>query len=121
MAKQVIHGHKKIIEQTGGADGIIDIGLIESAIKRPFATFDGKQLYPDDTEKISSLVYSLINNHGFVDGNKRIGMAIMLLIANINNIKLVYEQKEIVELGLNIANGKYKEDEIKNWIKRHRK
>ncbi|MGE5330058.1 MAG: type II toxin-antitoxin system death-on-curing family toxin [Deltaproteobacteria bacterium] len=119
--EDVLMFHKKIIKQTGGADGVLNMGLIESAIKRPFATFDGKQLYPDDIDKISAIVYSLINNHGFVDGNKRIGMAVMLLLLKINDIELIYEQKEFVELGLNIASGKFKEDDIKNWIKRHKK
>jgi death-on-curing protein len=119
--EDVIIFHSKVIKKTGGSDGIRDIGLIESAVKRPFATFDGKWLNPDDIDKISCLVFSLINNHGFVDGNKRIGMAVMLLLSKLNEIKLVYDQKEIIELGVNIASGKNKEEEIKNWINRHRK
>ena len=119
--EDVLLFHEKIIKQAGGSDGMRDIGLIESAIKRPFATFDGTQLYLDDIDKISCMVYSLINNHGFVDGNKRIGIAVMLLLSRLNGIELIYDQKELVELGLNIASGKSKENEIKIWIDKHRK
>ncbi|OEF96660.1 death-on-curing protein [Vulcanibacillus modesticaldus] len=116
---QVILFHQKIISRTGGSDGIRDISLIESALNRAFATFDGKELYEDDLVKISVITYGLINNHGFVDGNKRIGIAVMLFLLKINFINVKYSQKELVELGLKVATGEYKEKEIEDWIIGH--
>ena len=112
--------HKKIIEQTGGSDGIRDIGLIESALNRAIATFDGKDLYKEIEEKISVITYGLIKNHGFVDGNKRIGVSVMLLLLRLNKIKIQYSQNELVKLGLDIADGSIDEKEIKQWIKNHK-
>lgn len=116
---QVILFHEKIISRTGGSDGIRDISLIESALNRAFATFDGKELYKNDLLKISVITYGLINNHGFIDGNKRIGIAVMLLLLKINFINIKYNQKELVELGLKVATGEYKEKEIEHWIIGH--
>ena len=92
--EEIIVFHEKIIEKTGGRQGVRDIGLIESAINRPFQTYDGVELYPEIKSKISAITYSLINNHGFVDGNKRIGVSVMLLLLRLNNIGIKYRQKE---------------------------
>ncbi len=112
--------HKRIIKETGGSDGIRDIGLIDSSLNRAFQTFNRTELHPDIIEKTAVITYSLINNHGFIDGNKRIGIATMLLILKQNNIKIEYTQKELVQLGLGIAEGLIDEKEIKNWIEQHR-
>ena len=117
--EEIIIFHEKIIEKTGGSQGIRDIGLIESAINRPFQTYDGIELYPEIESKISAITYSLINNHGFVDGNKRIGVSVMLLLLRLNDIKIEYKQEELVDLGIKIAENKYKEEDIKKWIESH--
>lgn len=117
--EEIIIFHEKIIEKTGGSQGIRDIGLIESAINRPFQTYDGIELYPEIESKISAITYSLINNHGFVDGNKRIGVSVMLLLLKLNDIKIEYKQEELVDLGIKIAENKYKEEDIKKWIESH--
>lgn len=111
---------RKIIDKTGGAIGIRDLGLIESALNKSFATFDGLDLYTELEEKISVITYSLIKNHGFVDGNKRIGVAVMLLLLRLNRIKIIYTQAELSEFGLGIADGSLKEEDIKNWIQDHK-
>jgi death-on-curing protein len=111
--------HEKIIKETGGSYGIRDIGLIESALNRALMTYGGKDLYPSIIEKIAVVAHSLIANHGFVDGNKRIGVAVMILLLKMNNIKIKYTQQEIVDLGLKVAEGLWKEKDILNWIKRH--
>lgn len=85
--ENIILLHEKIINQTGGSSGIRDKGLIESAIKRAFMTYDGKDLYLELIDKVAVTTYSLINNHGFIDGNKRIGIVVMLLLLKINNIQ----------------------------------
>lgn len=117
---EVLLYHQKIVERTGGTDGIRDIGLIEGALNSAFATFDGEELYPSVEEKISIITYTLISNHGFVDGNKRVGVAVMLLLLQMNNIRLIYEQDKLVELGLGIASGQLKMNHIQKWIEKHR-
>jgi len=117
--EQIIVFHKKIISNTGGSEGIRDFSIIDSALNRAFATFDGNDLYESDLKKISVITYGLISNHGFVDGNKRIGVATMLLFLRLNDINIKYTQKELVDLGLAVAQGKYRESDIEEWIKRH--
>jgi death-on-curing protein len=116
---QIITFHQKIVQATGGSDGVRDRTLIESAINKAFATFDGIDLYESIFKKISVITYSLIKNHGFVDGNKRTGVSTMLLLLQINNITIRYSQSELVELGLKIAEGKINEEHIEQWIIRH--
>ncbi|TGE36183.1 type II toxin-antitoxin system death-on-curing family toxin [Desulfosporosinus fructosivorans] len=117
--ENVLMFHGKIIKETGGSAGIRDRGLIESALNRGFMTYDGKDLYPSIIEKISVIAYSLISNHGFVDGNKRIGVAVMLIMLKMNNVKVCYTQKELIELGLKTAEGFMREKDILTWIKVH--
>ena len=118
--EDALNFHRKIIEQTGGSGGIRDIGLIESALNRALATFDSNDLYKDIEDKISVITYGLVKNHGFVDGNKRIGVSLMLLLLRLNGIKIKYSQNELVNLGLGIADGSMDEKDIKQWIKKHR-
>jgi death-on-curing protein len=115
----VILFHKKIVESSGGSVGIRDKGLIESALTRAYNSFDGIDLYPDIIDKISVITFSLINNHGFLDGNKRIGIAVMLLLLKLNDIKIEYSQIELINLGLIIAKSEYSESDIKKWLIEH--
>ena len=117
--ENVIIFHQKIMKKTGGSAGIRDRGLIESALNRVFMTYDGKDLYPSIIEKVSVTAHSLISNHGFVDGNKRIGVAVLLIMLKMNNIEVCYNQNELIDLGLRIAEGFMKEKDILNWIKEH--
>lgn len=111
--------HEKIIDKTGGGKGVRDIGLIESALSRAFVTFDGVELYGSIISKVSATVYSLIRNHGFIDGNKRIGIAVMLLLLQLNHINISFTQEELVKLGLGIASGLINETQISSWIEEH--
>lgn len=112
----VILFHQKIIERTGGSVDIRDEKLLDSALNRGFSTFDRECLYKSDIEKISAITHSLISNHSFVDGNKRIGISIMLLLLKLNNIEITYTQDEIIDLGLGVASNKYSFDDILRWI-----
>jgi len=112
--------HQKVIDKTGGSHGIRDIGLIESAVTRAYATFGGNDLYETVEAKIAVTVYSLVSNHGFVDGNKRISIAAMLLLLQLNGYKLQYSQQELIDLGLGLASGNLDENDIQQWIKTHR-
>lgn len=117
--ENIILFHEKIVKKTGGSAGLRDRGLIESALNRAFMTYDGKDLYPSTTEKIAVITHSLISNHGFVDGNKRIGVAVMVILLKMNNIKVSYTQQELIDLGLKTAEGFIKEKDILSWIEEH--
>lgn len=119
--EQVKKVHHFLIAKTGGMQGIRDENLLDSALKAPFQTFGGKDLYPDIFDKASQLCYSLIENHPFADGNKRIGVHLVLLFLKLNKENIVYTQKELIDFGLNVASGKMSKDDIKNWLINHRK
>ena len=114
--EQIISMHELLIERTGGLNGVKDYGLLESAINNPFQTFMGKELYPTIQRKAANLCYSLINNHAFNDGNKRIGILAMLTFLELNGIVIDCSNDELVSLGLNIASGKFTQKDILNWI-----
>ena len=111
--------HRKIIEKTGGSKGIRDLNLIESALNRAFVTFESEDLYKDIIDKIAAITYGLIQNHGFVDGNKRIGIAVMLFLLKLNELKIRYSQEELIKLGLGIADGLITEKNLRYWIRHH--
>lgn len=113
--------HKKLIEQTGGADGVRDLGLIESALQRAYAAFGGVEAHPGVIGKAAAVGCGLTQNHGFIDGNKRIGMASMLLILRRNGIALSYTQDELVQLGLSVAQRKMDVPQVREWIEKHQK
>ena len=119
--EQVLKLHSSIITKTGGMDGLRDVNLLDSALKSPFQTFAGKELYPDIFDKAAQLCYSLIENHPFADGNKRIGVHLTLLFLMVNNENIEYSQKELIDFGLNIAAGKMAKDAIKDWLLKHKK
>lgn len=117
--EQIMFLHAKLVERTGGSDGVRDAGLIESALMRADAAFGGVEAYPDIVEKAAAVCCGLIGNHGFVDGNKRIGIAAMLLILRKNGIALQYTQAELIRLGLDAAQGLLDVPEVIRWIKEH--
>lgn len=117
--EQVVKLHSSLIAQTGGMDGLRDENLLDSALKTPFQTFSGGELYPSVFDKAAQLCYSLIENHPFLDGNKRIGVHLTLLFLKLNGVELEYSQQELVNFGLGIASGTVAKDEIKDWLKNH--
>ena len=118
---EIISLHTQMTEATGGADGIRDVGLLESAVYGAYAAFDGNDVYPTIVEKAARLAYSIIKNHAFVDGNKRIGVFVMLVTLRMNSMTLNYTQQELISLGLGIADGTAGYDEILQWLKTHAK
>jgi death on curing protein len=110
---------KLIAEETGGGVGIRDEGLLESALEAAFAGFGSQEFYPTKEEKGARLGYTLITNHAFVDGNKRIGMYIMLTFLEVNGIHLECTNEEIVEAGLAVAIGKMGYNNLLCWVKAH--
>ncbi len=118
--EKVLLLHQVMAESTGGDVGVRDEALLESAIENIYATFDGIELYPSKEEKAARLGYSLISNHAFVDGNKRIGIYIMLSFLELNGIKIEATNDEVVNLGLSVADGTVNYDGVLNWINKHK-
>ena len=112
--------HQLMAEATGGSIGVRDEGLLDSAIEGAFTTFDGVELYPSKEEKAAKLGYSLISNHAFVDGNKRIGVYVMLSFLELNGIHIEATDEDVVSLGLGVADGSMTQEEILDWIHKHR-
>ena len=108
--------HQLLIEQTGGEDGVRDLGLLDSALSSCYATFDGKELFPSKEEKAARLGIGLVSNHAFVDGNKRIGMYIMLSFLEVNGVRIDTTDEEIVRVGLALAQGSMKYEDLLQWI-----
>ena len=114
--EKVLTLHRLITKETGGDPNIRDKGLLDSAITAAFATFDGNELYPTIEEKGAKIGYSLIANHAFVDGNKRIGIFVMMTFLEVNGIKIRPTNKEVVRVGLAVASGEMKYKELLDWI-----
>ena len=112
--------HQLMAEATGGSVGVRDEGLLDSAIEGAFATFDGVELYLSKEEKAAKLGYSLISNHAFVDGNKRIGVYVMLSFLELNGIHIEATDKDVVSLGLGVADGSMEQKDILDWIHKHK-
>ena len=117
--KQVITIHSSLIEATGGTDGVRDMGLLESALETPFQTFGGKDLYPALIQKAARLGHSLVSNHPFVDGNKRIGIHVMLVFLAINGVEIECTQQELIDVGLSLADGTMNAEKLLIWLSSH--
>lgn len=116
----VLKLHLKMIEATGGSHGTRDIELLKSAIENSKSTFGGQELYPSTEDKCANICHNIINNHTFIDGNKRIGIYVMLVLLEYNGIKLKFTQSELIDLGLSIATGEAKQGNILKWIEGHK-
>ena len=114
--EKVLLLHKLITEATGGDPNVRDLALLNSALESAFATFDGVELYPTKQEKGARLGYSLISNHAFVDGNKRIGMYVLLTFLETNGIKIRPTNEEVARVGLAVAAGTMKYEDLLEWI-----
>ncbi len=115
---EMLELHGRIISQSGGAPGILDLNALESALAQPRMTF-GAELYPTITEKASALGFSLIKNHPFMDGNKRTGHAAMEIFLVLNGFEInapVDEQEQII---LRVASGELDRDKFTAWLKAH--
>ena len=114
--EKVLLLHKLITEETGGDPNIRDLALLDSALESAFQTFDGQELYPTKEEKGARIGYALISNHAFVDGNKRIGMYVLLTFLEVNGIRIYPSEEEVVRVGLEVASGTMKYEELLEWI-----
>ena len=112
--------HQMMAQATGGSVGVRDEGLLESALETAFSGFGGVDFYPSKEEKGARLGYSLISNHAFVDGNKRIGMYIMLTFLEVNGIRLDCTNEDVVHAGLSVADGSMDYEGLLAWVREHR-
>ena len=114
--EQIKRLHKKMIEATGGLDGIRDEAMLDSALSVVFQTFDGVELYPSTAAKIARVAYGLICNHPFIDGNKRIGAYVMLVLLELNNIEVKFSDDDVIRIGLELANGTMNDKQLLDLI-----
>lgn len=117
--EQVLFIHARLIAETGGDSGIRDLGLLQSAVSRPHASFEGKDLYTDLHHKAAALLESLINNHPFVDGNKRVGFTAAGLFLHLNGYHLTASNTEVETFILSVASGEQTAKSIAEWLKSH--
>ncbi len=113
---EVLHLHQRLGERTGGAMGVRDLGGLESAVAQPRLTFAGRDLYPTVVEKAAALGFSLINNHPFVDGNKRIGHAAMETYLLLNGVEMAATVDEAERVILGVASGRMSREELVAWL-----
>ena len=118
--EKVLLLHKLLAEATGGSIGIRDEGLLDSALESAFSGFGDREFYPTKEEKGARLGYCLITNHAFVDGNKRIGIYVMLSFLEMNGIRIQCTDEEIVDIGLSLADGRMTYEELLRWVIDHR-
>lgn len=117
--EKVLLLHKLIAQETGGSVGVRDEGLLESALESAFSSFGGKEFYPTKEEKGARLGFNLISNHAFVDGNKRIGMYIMLTFLEVNGIRMDCSNKDVATVGLAVASGGMNYEALLKWVQEH--
>src|SRR3990172_6365399 len=117
--EQVLFIHYRLMEETGGAHGIRDLTLLESALARPMAAFGNSDLYKDPFIKAASLMQSIIKNHPFVDGNKRTAITAASILLQRNNYTLTASNKELEQFTLKVASTNTEIGKIAGWFKKH--
>lgn len=118
---EVLAIHDDMVERYGGSFGIRDLGLIQSAIARPQATFGGEDLYPTIIDKAATLFHSLIFNHAFADGNKRTSLTSTARFLHLNGYELNADDQELIDFPLRVENNHLDIGEISKWLKEHTK
>jgi death-on-curing protein len=117
--EEVLELHRLTLEQSGGLSGVRELGGLESAVAQPQMAFGGQELYPSLAEKAAALGFSLVCNHPFMDGNKRVGHAAMETFLVLNGWELAAEIDEQEQLILRLAAGSLKRDEFVVWVRSH--
>ena len=117
--EQVLFLHARLIAETGGSHGVRDLGLLQSAIARPQASFEGVDLYPDLFTQAAALLDSLARNHPFIDGNKRTAIAAAALFLRRNGYQLTASNKEVVTFMMAVAQGELSLEAMTDWLRQH--
>ena len=116
---QIIKLHESIYERYGGDVGVLNEGMLDSALQAPFQTFGGEDLIPDTKEKIVRMAYGLIKNHAFRDGNKRIGALVLLVLLELNGYKVVASNAEFADIIMGVAASEKDEKDLLCWVETH--
>jgi len=119
LLAEILELHRSVIERWGGAGGIRDLGALESALAQPRQSFGGQDLYPDLTSKAAALCLSLVLNHPFIDGNKRIGHAAMETFLIVNGSELLASVDEQERIMLDLAAGTLSRENFVKWVTQH--
>ena len=117
----VILIHDRVIQTSGGMNGLRDRASLEAAVAAPLQSFGGQDLFPTDIEKIARLGYGLAANHAFIDGNKRIGAMLVQLLLKWNGYQLELKTGELADMFIAIADGSADEAVLLHWIQTHLK
>jgi len=115
---RVLRTHLSLIERYGGADGVRDIGLLHSAIAMPQASFGGEFLHKDLFEMAAAYLFHIVQNHPFVDGNKRTGAATAIIFLTINGVELDGDEEGLVEVTLAVASGVAGKQQVADYFRR---
>ena len=118
--ERVLLLHQLMAEATGGSVGVRDEALLDSALESAYAGFGDREFFPSKEEKGARLGFALISNHAFVDGNKRIGVYVMLAFLEMNGIKTQCTDEELIQVGLAVADGSMNYDALLQWVIDHR-
>jgi death-on-curing protein len=117
--EQIIMLHEAIYERYGGSCGVLNEGMLDSALQAPFQTFGGEELFPDTKDKILRLAYGLIKNHSFRDGNKRIGALVLLVLLELNGWHVNATNEEFADIIMGIAASEKDDEDLKKWVDSH--
>ena len=115
----IISLHSELIKKSGGTDGVRDFNLLDQSANSPFHTFGGQYLYPSLQAMAAHLAFSLIKNHPFIDGNKRIGILAMMVFLDINNHPIICTDDDLIKLGWGLADSSISEVDLLEWINSH--
>ncbi len=118
--EKVLLLHQLLTEETGGSVGLRDQTLLDSALESAFAGFGDKEFYPTKEEKAARLGFALVSNHAFLDGNKRIGMYVMLTFLEVNGIRMNCTNEDVVQAALGVAKGSMGYEDLLAWVREHR-
>ena len=116
---EVLELHRRLLQATGGAPGIRDLGVLESAVSQPRATFGGVDLYPTLVEKAAALCFAVVQGHPFVDGNKRVGHAAMETFLVLNGAEVNAPVDDQERLILDLAAGRISRTQLTDWLRQH--
>ena len=114
--EQIKRLYEKMVDATGGLRGIRDEAALDSALSVAFQTFDGAELYPSTVAKIARIAYGIVSNHPFMDGNKRIGTYVMLVLLELNRIDVNFSDDDVISIGLELASGKMNDSQLLDTI-----
>ena len=117
--EKVLLLYQLIAQETGGEVGLRDQSLLDAALAAAFAGVADREFYPSKEEKAAKLGFDLISNHAFLDGNKRIGMYVMLTFLEANGIGVEADNEEVASVGLAVASGAMKYEALLDWVRKH--